>query len=233
MKSLSVQLRPYEQIIGWIYFAFQLVGLGVVAVLINMLLGNPLSQTDLNVALFVINFIAIVLIFHKYLLANLKCFFSRFGKNMALTALGFGIYVSLNQATSVIIAIIDPSYANANDSTINQMLDENFWMMAMATVLLVPLTEEVLYRGLLFGSLYQRNKILGIILSMALFSMIHVLPYIGTHDPLHLFLSFFIYLPAGFAFAWVYVSTDSIFASTFLHMLINGISILIMRFLYA
>ena len=233
MKNLSIQLRPYEFVIGWAYFAFQMVGLGVIASLANTLLGNPLSIAELNIVLFVFNFMSIVAIFHRYLWENLKRFFSRFGKNMALTALGLGIYVTLNNMTSIMISVIDPSYANANDSTIGQMLDDNFWMMAACTVLLVPITEEVLYRGVLFGSLYRRHKLLGLFLSMALFSMIHVLPYIGTHDPLHLFLSFFVYLPAGFAFAWVYVSTDSIFASTFIHMLINGIGILAMRFMYA
>ena len=152
---------------------------------------------------------------------------------MALTALGFGLYYGLNQATNMFIYLLDPSYGNANDAAIHQMLTESFGLMFIATVLLVPLTEEVLYRGLLFGSLYRKNKLLGLFLSMSLFSMIHILPYIGTYDPLHLLLSFFVYLPPGFAFAWVYVSTDSIFASTFLHMLINGISILIMRFLCA
>ncbi len=229
MKNLSVQLKAYEQILGWIYFVFQLLGLGAIAIALNMLLGNPLSLTQLNVLLFVLNFLAIIAIFHRFLWENLQKFLSRFGKNMALTALGLGIYVTLANTISMVIMVLDPSYANANDSNIAGMLDESYWAMAIATVLLVPITEEVLYRGLLFGSLYKRNRILGLILSMVLFALIHVAPYIGTFNPLHLLLSFFAYLPAGFAFAWVYVSTDSIFSCTLIHMLVNLIGILIVR----
>lgn len=229
MKKLSVKFNLAEQIIGWIYFVFQLLGLGLVIVVINMLLGNPLSMADLNIVSFVINFAAIVAIFHRYLWGNLKTFFAHFWKNLGWSVLGFIAYWVMNILISLLIYAVDPEFANANDDTIMEMLQTSFWPLAICTVLLVPITEEVLYRGLIFGNLYNRSKIIGFVVSTLLFASIHVVPYLFTHDISQLALAFLQYLPAGLVLGFVYGKSDSIFTGTLIHMIINLIGVAFMR----
>ena len=102
-------------------------------------------------------------------------------------------------------------------------------MMMIGTVLLVPIAEETLYRGLVFGSLRPKNRLLAYSISMVAFSVLHIISYIGTLSPLHLFLSFLQYLPGGFALAFACDKADSVWASILIHMTINQIAMLSLR----
>jgi len=56
------------------------------------------------------------------------------------------------------------------------------------TVLLVPVAEESLFRGLVFRPLYNRKPWMGYLASSLLFASIHVVGYIGRFDALTLLL---------------------------------------------
>ena len=229
MKKLSVKMKLYEQILGWIYLPFQLVGVALIIGIINLLLGGTMTETEINILYFGINFIAVIAIFHSFLWGNLKSFFSHFWKNIGFTALGFVMYWALSILVSIFILWIQPDFANANDDTIAAMLETAYWPMFICTVLLVPITEETLYRGLLFGVPYNRNKLLGYLTSIVVFSAVHVVPYVFIYDLTQAGLAFLQYLPACFVLAFVYAKTDSLFAGVLIHTLINLIGILVAR----
>ena len=96
----------------------------------------------------------------------------------------------------------------------------------VAAVFLVPLTEEALYRGLLFHKLYEKKPIWAYIVSMLGFAAIHVMGYIGTQPPLVLFLCFLQYLPAGYCLCWCYRRTGTILCPVLMHTIVNASSIL-------
>ena len=100
--------------------------------------------------------------------------------------------------------------------------------MLLCTVILVPTAEETIYRGLLFAPLYRKNRVLAYIVSMCVFSFVHLINYIGYADLLTLGLCFLQYLPAGFALAWAYARADSICAPILMHTQINLMSMLVM-----
>lgn len=229
MNKLSVTLTNDEKIAGWIYYAFQLLLLGLILTLANMALNYPLTITQVNVLCFVINFVVTTVIFRKFLWKNLRIAIKDPGRTIGYMFCGFVLYYVASMVIGIIIALINPDFANANDTTIADMLQESFWPMFLSTVVLVPIVEETFYRGLIFGSIYRRNKFLGYLSSMLVFALIHVVGYIGTYDPSLLALSVLQYLPAGFFLAWVYVQTDSIISCTIMHMLINLIGTLAMR----
>ena len=66
-------------------------------------------------------------------------------------------------------------------------------------------------------------------MSTVVFSLAHVLGYVTMADLKTLALCFFQYLPAGFALAWRYRRSGSIFASILIHMTVNQIGMLSMR----
>ena len=69
--------------------------------------------------------------------------------------------------------------------------------MSFATVFLVPVAEETLFRGLLFRGLYDRSPVLSWLISTVVFSLVHIAGYIGQYDPMMLLMAFLQYLPAG------------------------------------
>ena len=91
----------------------------------------------------------------------------------------------------------------------------------MVTVLLVPVAEEALYRGLLFQGFQRKSRLLAYCLSTLIFAGLHVVGYIGSADLITLCLCFAQYLPAGITLAWAYEKADTIAAPMLMHMIIN------------
>lgn len=229
MKKLTIRTTPLESTLGWCYFVFQLLFLAPALVVINLFLPDPLGEAELNILLFVFNFIAIILILHRFLWKNLQKSFSAPFHTLKTAGIGFILYHISSVLISLLVYTLDPDFVNANDDNIGEMIQNNYTLMSLCTVLLVPVVEETLYRGLIFRCLYEKNALLGYILSTVLFAFIHVAGYIGFYDGLTLVLCFLQYLPAGIFLAWAYVKADSIWAPILIHITVNQIGILAMR----
>lgn len=94
-------------------------------------------------------------------------------------------------------------------------------------VLLMPILEEVLFRGLLFSSLrgYSRPLAFAVsILSYALYCAVQFVPVPGGLDLRYLLLAVQ-YLPMGIALTWCYDHGGSIWSAVVLHIAINGFSL--------
>ena len=91
-------------------------------------------------------------------------------------------------------------------------------------VVLGPFVEECLFRAGIFGQLRRRSRFLAYLVSMLAFALSHVWQG-AISDPTQLFHALS-YLPAGFALAWIYERSDSIWGSWLLHALSNGVSVL-------
>ena len=99
----------------------------------------------------------------------------------------------------------------------------------LGTVLLAPVAEECVYRGLVFRNLYPISKVAAYIVSMAAFSAVHIVSFLGLYTPLQLVLAFLQYLPAGLWLAWCYTKSGSIYGPLAMHMLINAYSYGLLR----
>lgn len=229
MKKLTVSLSRKESILGWIFFAFQLTGLQILMVFVNGLLPNPLSSAELNFAFFCINFLCTVLIMHKFLLRSAKVALSSLFRCLRFAFFGFLMYWGSSIVFGVLISLFYPQFFNVNDNSIGQLTQDNYTLMAVGTVLLVPVAEELLYRGLIFSKLYNRSRAAAYIVSTVAFSALHVLGYIGQYEPMHLLLCFIQYVPAAIALCWSYAKADTIWAPILIHITINQIAILTTR----
>ena len=215
-----------ELLLGGLYLAFQWL---LLPTLIVLLLGDRLSVTRLNAVLFTINFALEALIFRRFLMASLDVFLHD-PKGSLLAALqGFGLHWLGGLVLSYVILAVDPDFANVNDANISAMVSEDFGLMALCTVVLAPIAEELLYRGILFGGLYNRSPLAAFCLSTAVFSLIHIAGYVGLFPPRTLLLCFLQYLPAGLALAWSWTRSGTILSPILMHIAINAIGILAMR----
>lgn len=97
-----------------------------------------------------------------------------------------------------------------------------FWMTAMSLAVIVPIGEELLFRGFLynwFKNVMRRD--FAIILTALLFAVIHYSTAQGVAN--------LVILPPLFVLAWaltfLYEKTETLFAPIALHMTFNGVSI--------
>ena len=229
MNKISIVPSKGQTIGGYIYLAVQLLVLQPALAIVNMLLPVPMDNTTLNIVYFVINFLCVISIFYRYLIQSGKQVFSNLLRCLCYAFLAFSAYWVASIFVSSLIYGIYPNFSNVNDENINQMTQDNFTLMAIGTVLLVPITEEVLYRGLIFSKIYNRSRVLAYLVSTLAFAALHVIGYIGMYEPKLLLMCLLQYLPAGLCLGWAYASTGTIWTSIFVHIAVNVIAMLSMR----
>ena len=216
-------------IFGWIFMAAQQFLIPLLIVLAANLLSLPLSELGLNVVYFIINFIVTVAVFGPFLFRDLLYFGKHFGRCLGDCLVGFVVYWAANMFLSIWIVLCFPDFANANDAVIQTMADESYGLIFLATVFLVPIVEETLYRGVIYGTFARRKPVLGFLFSVVLFSAIHVVGYIGQLSPLYLLVSFLQYIPAAAALTWSYAKSGTIFTPILIHTAVNLIAAAAMR----
>ncbi len=224
-RSFSGNLTNQETIGGFVYLIFQLIFLPGILTWGNLQLEHPLKEAELNFVFFLINFIAILLIFHDFLGRALKQVAQHPAIFCQAVILGFVAYYACSHAVEGVIRLLVPGFSNYNDQSIAAMLSDNHFLMVVGTVILVPPVEECLYRGLIFRNLYGKSRWAAYIVSILAFAIIHILGYFGTYSPLELLMAFLQYLPAGLCLAWAYTKADTIFAPILIHAAINFVSI--------
>ena len=214
-----------EKILGWLYMAFSLIALPGLLAWLNAQLADPMNEGTLTFVFYLTNFLFILGIFRRFLRDSLVAAWRDIWNFIQAVVLGYVAYWAASEAMEFIMSHLLPGFSNINDAAITAMAKSNYTLMLIGVVFLVPLAEEMLYRGLIFRNLWQSSKVAAYLLSMAAFSAIHVLGYIGSEDITTLVLCFLQYLPAGLCLAWTYTKADNIFAPTLVHAIVNAVAI--------
>ncbi len=166
-------------LIAWVFFAIFVasayISKGVVAIFGNTVLATLLSTFIMHLSFFLyalgVNF------YYKF---RLFCPRLRIGdllkKSFKYFFFGAALVFSINIITNLIALIFDYKFEPQNAIDLWQKTN-GFWEKLLAfipTVILAPLAEEMIFRGLLYRLLKTRiNIIWAMILSSVLFSMIH------------------------------------------------------------
>ncbi|SEU04904.1 hypothetical protein SAMN05421676_11612 [Salinibacillus kushneri] len=104
---------------------------------------------------------------------------------------------------------IEPGSNNTADLV---EIAKTFPLFLLVTAILAPILEEVIFRKIIFGSIYQKyNFFIAAIISALIFGILH-------GEPEHLL----IYTAVGMVFAFLYVKTRTILVPIFTHISINS-----------
>lgn len=225
----SHSLNAKELYLGVAYLLFEAVFFAPILQFLNLLLPTPLPQSVVNFLFFSINFGAVVLIFRKYLKSQLQLLPDVISKVLGIAAIGLLVYWTMNFLLVQILLAIDPDHFSINDVTIQSLVAEDYALMLVGTVVFVPIAEETLFRGLLFRGLYDHSPVLAWLLSILLFSGVHVMNYIGAYPIDTILLCFLQYLPAGVCLAGAYRISGSIFCPILIHAAVNLLGVMALR----
>lgn len=112
-------------------------------------------------------------------------------------------------------------FANPNQQAIDTLVHYNPTVMNLCVILLAPVTEECLVRGMIFAPVCRKKPWLAYMVTTVLFAGLHVLPYIGEIDIVNVLLLMLAYSPAGVVLGWAYQNTRCIYGPIALHCAIN------------
>lgn len=97
--------------------------------------------------------------------------------------------------------------------------------LALFAVVLAPAYEELLFRRVLFGRLWQAGKPwLGVLLSSLAFALVHEIPGTSGNGPAEIAQLWLIYGGMGAAFCWLYQRTGTLWAPIGAHALNNAVA---------
>ena len=136
-------------------------------------------------------------------------------------AKSYGILLLCNLAVSLILLLAGRA-DNPNNAAVFSLAGEDLGKTTAVAVFLAPIAEEAMFRGGVFGLLRHYSRGAAYFVCTALFALYHIWGF-ALEDPTA-WLYLLQYLPAGVLLARIYEKTNSLWASIFLHMTVNGVA---------
>lgn len=102
--------------------------------------------------------------------------------------------------------------------------------LALFAVVLAPLYEELLFRRVLFGRLWQAGwPLLGLLLSSVIFALVHEMPGLNGKPAASTLFLVAVYAGMGAVFAAVYRTTGTLWAPIGAHILNNALALAVLQ----
>ena len=228
-RSIGSCMSQRETFHGFVYLAFQMLFLPGILEFVNTHLEQPLSSAELNFLFYLINFIAILMVFQDFLGKSLNQVWQHPIYFLEAVILGFVFYYICRDSIGWLVEQFFPGFSNYNDDAIAALGRSNYFLTLIGVVVLVPPAEECFFRGLIFRNLYGKSRWGAYLASTLAFTLLHILGYIGQYSAVELFIAILQYLPAGLCLAWSYTRADTIFAPIVIHAAINFLGIQSLR----
>ena len=219
-------LRRSQRVLGWIYLLVHVFVLPELLDLYDYFSPDKLSITATQLIYYGVGLVFCLTVMYSFLRGGFDVLADRLPMCLMAMVLGFLIDYALSAAMSLVLALLPELAENPNNEAV---LDANAVEGGVRAVVifLVPIVEEVLFRGVVFGTLRRRSRLLAYAGSAVLFGLYHIWRY-ALIEPAY-FLYALEYVPVSVALAWIYERCGSIWPGIFFHMGINAMSFYVLN----
>ncbi|WP_300605916.1 CPBP family intramembrane glutamic endopeptidase [uncultured Oscillibacter sp.] len=229
-KRPSPGLTNLERFGGGIFFVFYLLLLPLMAGparhLAGELLGRRISEELYGAVYYYGLFAVTAILFHRLLGTSTRRFLDEPARALKTAGVGIVAYYGLGELAARLGSVFVDRSGNLNDAVISARTGSAPHMTLLIVVFLAPFVEETLFRGLVFGGLKEKSRLLAYAVSCALFALVHVWQFaLANRDPAY-FLAMVQYLIPGLVLAWAYEHSGTLWASIGLHAGVNALSAL-------
>lgn len=217
------QLTQAEMGRGWVFFALYVLLFPWVMGWVQRSFHGELPVAEANVVYYLLSATLVFLVFWTFLKHGFHLLLDWLPENLFAFGTGLAGWAVL----SFLAWLIPLPVENPNLLS----YPEQYALAPLATVVilvvLMPVVEEPLFRGLLFGTSRRYSRILGYLLSTLVYALYCVWQFVyayGTVDFRYLLLMVE-YLPMSLALTWCYDNGGSIWSPIALHMAINAVTL--------
>ena len=230
-KKATSYMTPGEQIGGVVFLMIYLVVLPFATDplfrFVGGLLDTTISATVQNMIYYYVLFAVTLIMFHKFIGRTSRNFADNLGVACRSVLIGLvGLY-GLNELVYRLSNLVVSNRTNLNDTTISAQIQDAPRVTLLIIVFLAPFVEEVLFRGLVFGNLKQKSRVVAYLASCFLFALIHVWQFAVVNQDITYFLLMVQYLVPGIILAWVYERSGTLWTSVILHAVTNALAVLV------
>lgn len=222
-------MNQVECIVGWMYVFVHVFAMPFILSALNAhvfpALGFQLGSTWLNLLYYAVGFFFLLGFLFHFLKESFADMCGSFMDTVVAVLVGFVAYIFLSGLVNFLLSFFLSDLTNPNTAAVNQITKLNPNRMVVIGVLLAPVVEETLFRGVVFGTLHRKNVLLAYLVSTLFFSFYHLWQDIVLNFSPSMLLYLLQYAPAGIVLGWVYSHSRTVWAPVFLHMIINYVSI--------
>ncbi len=156
---------------------------------------------------------------------DFKRFKANWQSHLAKIVGGYFLVLGVLFLTSYILQILGVTDTSQNELTIRSMFEQDalqIFFLFMLLCVCTPIVEEVVFRKVIYNFVEPRtNKVIAIIVTGAVFGLMHVISY-GD------FIQALPYIGMGFVFGYIYFwSEKNIWVTIGVHVINNGVSFFI------
>lgn len=196
----------------------------------SLVLDETTVVAYLNLLLDLVFALIILLIFKDSLIEQWKDFFKEKKENILY---GFVIGFVMLFVASIVGGLLSMAFGAQTDSQ-NQAVIENLAqahpvIIVITSVILAPIVEELLFRGTIFGWLYELHPMIAHLGSAFLFGFVHIMDAVLSGNYQEWF-QIFAYFLMGAVLSFLYEKRNNIYVPILSHMMNNLISILLVLF---
>jgi hypothetical protein len=222
--AFKLTMQRYERILGWCYLPIHVFILPLLLNIYQTVSLNPVSDSTINMVYYIIGIAYVLVLMRRYLREEFDTLLDHKLSNLLSLITAYFLDILLSYFAIFALELILQSIENPNEQALETMAGTDYGVMFGLAVFLAPIVEEVLFRGVIFGSLRENHRVLAFVVSIAAFSLYHVWQYALAYRDVTLLIYAIQYVPVSFVLAWLYDRTGTIWMPIFFHMMINGIS---------
>ena len=224
MKKKSIWQEILDRGIWVLIFLIGLV-LSQLPLILSALLSArqfPLLQSGLLVALLSVAILAVFIFSaRKTEIANFNLSFFK-AKDLARLVLSYLVILTSNLFGSALLRLMNES-TTSNQTTINNLVQNSSLISSFfLLVLIAPICEEILCRGIIPKKIFRGKEKLGYLVGAVVFALLHT----PTNLP-----SLLIYGGMSTVLTWTAYRTERLEMSILLHMIVNGIAFCLLALL--
>lgn len=169
-------------------------------------------------------FVSVFLV-RKPLIRSFRFFTKNLGKNIKVIFQHVGLIYLANLLMNLLILFIYGSNTSGNQELIETGFAVLPVLYTFTAVIFAPIVEEILFRGVLYQELRNKNNYwVPIIISSLSFGLIHTLPMFLMSNNYSEFLFLIVYTMMGYLITRAYEKTGTIWASIGVHFMNNLIA---------
>lgn len=222
-KEHNWLMNRQEQARGWVFFALFVLVFPLLMGLIQRSMEGEPPIAEANVIYYLLSVTLVLLLFWSYLRNSFNALLDRLPENLLALVTGLAGALALGRLVMLL------PYPVENPNPLDYA--EQFQLSPAATVViliaLMPVVEEVLFRGLLLGSIRPYSRPLAWCVSVLGYSVYCVWQFVfsfGRVEPRYLLL-FAQYLPLSLGATWCCDRGGSVWSAIGLHMVLNGLTL--------
>ncbi len=217
-----------EQIGGTVFFVIYLLVLPFVTApafrLVETLLGVTLAENLEHVIYYYLLFAVTVIVFRHFLGRTTRHFTDHLGEGCKYALVGLVALWGLNELAFRLTRMLTGNQTNLNDTSISAQIQGAPYTTLLIVIFLAPFVEETLFRGLVFGNLRDKSRVLAYLLSCMLFALLHVWQFAVVNRDVTYFLLMLQYLVPGLVLAWSFERSGTLWTPILLHAAANAFS---------